>query len=101
MSVMAPILLPVSTIHNPMSNVWVYHALGDPLHMCAILQHASVHLDAVNQRPPSKLTLRYGIEVTRLMKLRLDSGDLYLEDTSIAAVVMMLANQVCQLLPIP
>ena len=92
---MAPFVLPVSTHHNPMSSVWVYRAREDPLHMCAILHHAAVHLDAVNQRPPSRLTLRYGMEVARLMNLRLDSGDLYLKDTSIAAVTMMLANQVC------
>ena len=78
-----------------MSSVWVYHAIGDPLLMCAILLHAAVHLDASYQRPPSRLTLHYGMEAARLMNLRLDSRDLYLKDTSIAAVIMMLANQVC------
>jgi hypothetical protein len=99
-SVMASFLLPVSTNHNPMSSIWVYHAFGDPLLMCAIFLHSAVHLDAVYQRPPSRLTLHYGMEAARLMNLRLDSGDLSLQDTSIAAVIMMLANQVCLVLQV-
>jgi len=91
---MAPLLLPICTNNNPMSGVWVYNAFGDPLLMSALLSHAAVHLDVVNQRPPSTLTLHYGMEATRQMNSRLDSGDLCLQDTSIAAVVMMLANQV-------
>ena len=78
-----------------MSGVWVYNAFGDPLLMSALLLHAAVHLDVVNQRPPSTLTLHYGMEATSRMNSRLDSGDSRLEDTSIAAVVMLLANQVC------
>ena len=78
-----------------MSSVWVYNAFSDPLLMNALLLHAAVHLDVINQRTPSTLTLHYGIEAKRRMNLRLDSEDLCLQDTSIAAVVMMLANQVC------
>jgi hypothetical protein len=67
--------------------------MNDPLLMCATLLHASVHLDSIHQRPTSRLTLCYGMEAATLMKLRLDSKELCVKDTSIAAVVMMLANQ--------
>ncbi|KAE9374231.1 hypothetical protein N431DRAFT_543622 [Stipitochalara longipes BDJ] len=93
-SVMASLLLPVCRNHNSMSSIFAYHAFGDPLLMCALLLHAAVHLDAVNQRQPSRLTLHYGMEAARQMSLRLDSKSLYLQDTSIAAVVMILANQI-------
>ncbi|KUJ17343.1 uncharacterized protein LY89DRAFT_718060 [Mollisia scopiformis] len=57
-----------------------------------LLNH--LHLDMIYKRQPSRLTLQFGIEAARLMSLRLDSRDLHLKDTTIAAVVMMLANQI-------
>lgn len=93
-SVMANNILPVSTLHNPLGNGWVQYALEDPLLMSTILFHSSIPLGVVYRRPPSKLTLQYGDRATNLMKLRLATGDQSSSDSSIAAVVMLLSNQV-------
>lgn len=81
-----------------MISVWVNHAAGDPLLMCTILHHSAVHLDTVYQRPPTRLTHVYGMEAARMMNMRLASEDLNPKDTTIAAVIMMLANQAWLLL---
>jgi len=82
-----------------MRGAFIYYAFEDPLLMCTLLLHSAVHLDIVQKRQQSKITLRLGMEAAKLMNLYLDSKDLYLKDTTIAAVILMLANQVAFFLP--
>lgn len=78
-----------------MGTIWIQYAQDDPFFMTTILCHSSVHLDMVYQRPPSRLTLYYKSKVVDLKLSQLGFEEQFPRDTTIAAIAMMLASQVC------
>ena len=100
-SVIARNFLPVETGRgqHPLTNVWIPHAVADPLLFLATLNFAAAHLDIIHGRQCSPRTIAQKLETIRLIKLRLKDSAESLSNTTIGAVAMLAAMEVRGLHP--
>ena len=80
---------------HPLIDIWMPHAVTDPVLFLATLTMAASHLDAVHGRRKNPRTLAQKGEVIRLINLRLNSGET-VSDTTIGAVLMLASAEVCK-----
>ena len=70
------------------------NVMRDPVILQAALSHAAVHIDVVNGREPSKLTVVLTKEAIRLINERLAAKPFVVDNELIGAVAMIAANSV-------
>ena len=96
-AVMARNFLPVESSkgRHPMTSVWMAHAIADPLLFLATLNFAAAHLDIIHGGQRSPRTIAQKVEIIRLINLRLQDSAQNLSNTTIGAVAMLAAMEVC------
>ncbi|KAH8660714.1 hypothetical protein BGZ60DRAFT_433574 [Tricladium varicosporioides] len=90
MKVLAPMLLPLGNNNerNPVTSEWGYRALTSPIFLSATLYHCSVHLDRINRRPWTEVTLYHRGEAIRLISEQLSTSE-PIDENLIAAVALV------------
>lgn len=96
-AVMARNFLPVMAGkgQHPLTNVWIPNAVADPLLFLATVNFAAAHLDFIHGRPTSSRTIAQKVETIRLINSRLPDSNKALSNSTIGAVAMLAAMEVC------
>ena len=68
--------------------------MKDPAILQAALSHAAVHMDVVNRREPSKLSILHKKLAIRMINQRLDSKPFVVDNEFIEAVAIIASNSV-------
>ena len=80
---------------HPLTNIWMPRAIADPLLFLATLTYAAAHLDLMYGRESNPRTIAQQIETIRLINLRLQDPAESVSNTTIGAVAMLAATEVC------
>ena len=80
---------------NPLTKVWVPYAMTDPVLFLATLNFAAVHLDLLRGTQSNHKTLVHKGETIRRINDRLQSSTETISNTTIGAVAMLAAMEVC------
>lgn len=80
---------------HPLTNIWMPHAVTDPLLFLATLNYAAAHLDAVHGRQSNPRTIAQKGQIIRLINMRLQDSAETVSNTTIGAVAMFAAMEVC------
>lgn len=70
-------------------------AVADPLLFLATLTYTAAHLDVMYGRGSSPRTIAQQVETIRLINLRLQDSAEIVSNTTIGAVAMLAATEVC------
>lgn len=79
---------------HPLTNIWMPHAVADPLLFLATLNYAAAHLDILHGWQSNPRTIAQKGETIRLINLRLQYSAENVSNTVIGAVVMLAAVEV-------
>lgn len=80
---------------HPLTNIWMPYAVADPLLFLATTNYAAAHLDIMYGRQNNLRTLAQKAETIRLINLRLQDSAETLSNSTIGAVAMLAAAEVC------